>query len=99
MLEDLTIPDKEPDDVVMLRNLFRYLQTNLTQTEMLQITSDPTIYRNISFGKYKGKKISISQAIKEIENNKGRQFDPEVVHAFIDITKKQVFKNMLEASA
>ena len=53
----------------------------------------------ISARPYKGKKISISQAIKEIENNKGRQFDPEVVHAFIDITKKQVFKNMLEASA
>lgn len=53
----------------------------------------------ISASPYKGKKISISQAIKEIENNKGSQFDPEVVRAFIGVTKKPEFSNMLGASA
>ncbi|MCX5693382.1 MAG: HD domain-containing protein [Candidatus Omnitrophica bacterium] len=53
----------------------------------------------VSASPYKGKKISIPQAIKEIENNKGRQFDPEVVYAFIGVTKKPEFKNILGASA
>jgi len=51
----------------------------------------------VSASPYKGKKISISQAIKEIENNKGTQFDPEVVHAFIEVVKKPEFKNILGA--
>jgi HD-GYP domain-containing protein (c-di-GMP phosphodiesterase class II) len=49
----------------------------------------------ISARPYKGKKISISQAIKEIEKNKGTQFDPEVAEAFIEVTKKPEFKNIL----
>jgi HD-GYP domain-containing protein (c-di-GMP phosphodiesterase class II) len=53
----------------------------------------------ISARPYKGKKISMSQAIKEIEKNKGSQFDPEAVDAFIKVTKKTEFKNMLRASA
>ena len=53
----------------------------------------------VSARPYKGKKISISQAIKEIEKNKGTQFDPEAVDAFIETTKKPEFKNMLGASA
>ena len=48
----------------------------------------------VSARPYKGKKISASQAIKEIEKNKGTQFDPEVVDAFIEVTKKPEFKNM-----
>lgn len=48
---------------------------------------------------YKGKKISMSQAIKEIEKNKGTQFDPEAVDAFIETVKKPEFKNILGASA
>jgi len=53
----------------------------------------------VSASPYKGKKISVSQAIKEIENNKGSQFDPEVVRAFIGVVKKPEFKNMPGASA
>lgn len=52
----------------------------------------------ISARPYKGKKISISQAIKEIDKNKGTQFDPESVTAFIEVTKKPEFKNMLRSS-
>ena len=37
--------------------------------------------------------------IKEIENNKGSQFDPEAVNAFIEVVKKPEFKNMPGASA
>ena len=53
----------------------------------------------VSASPYKGKKISVSQAIKEIENNKGSQFDPEAVNAFIEVVKKPEFKNMPGASA
>jgi len=49
----------------------------------------------ISARPYKGKKISVSQAIKEIEKNKGIQFDPEAVDAFVKVTKKSEFDNML----
>jgi HD-GYP domain-containing protein (c-di-GMP phosphodiesterase class II) len=48
----------------------------------------------VSASPYKGKRISASQAIKEIENNTGSQFDPGVVQAFIEVTKKLEFKNM-----
>ena len=47
---------------------------------------------------YKGKKISVSQAIKEIDKNKGTQFDPEAVAAFIKTAKKPEFKDILGAS-
>ena len=53
----------------------------------------------ISVRPYKGKKISASQAIKEIEKNKGTQFDPEVVGAFTEVAKKPEFENILGASA
>lgn len=53
----------------------------------------------ISARPYKGKRISIHQAIKEIDDNKGGQFDPEVVRAFVRIAKKPEFKNMLGVSA
>lgn len=49
----------------------------------------------VSSRPYKGKRISIGHAIKEIERNKGRQFDPDVVEAFINITKKQDFKESI----
>ncbi|MCX5687321.1 MAG: HD domain-containing protein [Candidatus Omnitrophica bacterium] len=53
----------------------------------------------ISVRPYKGsKKISISQAIKEVEKNKGTQFDPEVVDAFMKVTKKPEFENIIKAS-
>jgi len=52
----------------------------------------------ISARPYKGKKISVSQAIKEIKKNKGTQFDPEIVNAFTEVTKKLEFKNILGAS-
>ncbi len=42
----------------------------------------------ISARPYKGKKISIPQAIKEIKKNRGTQFDPEAVDAFIAVAKK-----------
>ncbi len=50
----------------------------------------------VSARPYKGKKISISQAIKEIEKNKGTQFDPGAVEAFIKTVKKPEFKNTLK---
>lgn len=53
----------------------------------------------VSTRPYKGKKIGVSQAIKELEKNKGSQFDPEAVDAFIQVTKKPEFENMLGASA
>jgi HD-GYP domain-containing protein (c-di-GMP phosphodiesterase class II) len=53
----------------------------------------------VSVRPYKGKKIGVSQAIKELEKNKGSQFDPEAVDAFIQVTKKPEFENMLGASA
>ena len=46
----------------------------------------------ISLRPYKGKKISIPQAIKEIEKNKGTQFDPEAVNTFLAITKRPELK-------
>ncbi len=45
---------------------------------------------------YKDRNITISQALKEIENNKGAQFDPNVVDAFISIAKKPEFKRLLQ---
>jgi response regulator RpfG family c-di-GMP phosphodiesterase len=53
----------------------------------------------VSARPYKGRKIGVSQAIKEIENNKGSQFDPEVVRAFMEIAKNPEFKNISGASA
>ena len=53
----------------------------------------------VSASPYKGKKISIAQAIKEIENNKGSQFDPKAVHAFIEVTKNPEFKNIMGSFA
>ena len=52
----------------------------------------------ISARPYKGKKISIPQAIKEIVKNKGTQFDPEVVDAFIAVTKKADFMDISRIS-
>jgi HD-GYP domain-containing protein (c-di-GMP phosphodiesterase class II) len=49
----------------------------------------------ISRRPYKGRKTSVSQAIKEIEKNKGTQFDPEVVNTFITIIKRPEFKKTL----
>lgn len=46
----------------------------------------------VSSRPYKDSNASISQAIKEIKNNKGSQFDPEVVDAFIAVSEKPEFK-------
>jgi len=48
----------------------------------------------ISSRPYKGAKISISQALKEIKHNKGSQFDPDVVNAFTAVSKKEEFKKL-----
>jgi len=43
----------------------------------------------ISSRPYKKRKVSIQEAVKEIERNKGRQFDPEVVDAFKSVLRKR----------
>lgn len=43
---------------------------------------------------YKDAKISMSQALKEIKDNAGSQFDPKVVKAFIWISKNPLFKDL-----
>lgn len=48
----------------------------------------------VSSRPYKNRKITISQAIKEIENNSGTQFDPTVVNAFISALKKLDLKKL-----
>ncbi|MFH1478346.1 MAG: HD domain-containing phosphohydrolase [Candidatus Omnitrophota bacterium] len=49
----------------------------------------------ISLRPYKNDKISITQAFKEIESNRGRQFDPEVVDAFLELLRKPDIKELL----
>ena len=48
----------------------------------------------VSSRPYKDSRITISQALKEIKNNKGTQFDPDVVDAFISVSKKPKFKTI-----
>jgi len=48
----------------------------------------------VSLRPHKESMISISQAIKEIQNNKATQFDPDVVRAFASISKKSEFKEL-----
>ena len=48
----------------------------------------------VSSRPYKDSKVSISQAIKEIRNNRESQFDPEVVDAFISISQEPQFKEL-----
>jgi response regulator RpfG family c-di-GMP phosphodiesterase len=48
----------------------------------------------VSARPYKNRKITISQAIKEIENNSGTQFDPKVVNAFVSALKKMDLKKL-----
>ena len=48
----------------------------------------------VSARPYKDTKTPISQALKEIENNRGTQFDPKVVDAFMVISKKPEFSKM-----
>ncbi len=50
----------------------------------------------ISSRPYKDYGISVSQAIKEIESNKGTQFDPEVVDAFMEVlSKNEKYKDII----
>ncbi|MDP2921682.1 MAG: HD domain-containing phosphohydrolase [Candidatus Omnitrophota bacterium] len=48
----------------------------------------------ISARPYKGKKISAAQAIREIVRNKGTQFDPRTVDAFIKVAEKPEYRNI-----
>jgi len=50
----------------------------------------------VSSRPYKDAGVGMQQALKEIENNKGRQFDPEVVEAFISASKNPRFREILE---
>lgn len=52
----------------------------------------------VSARPYKDTRASMQQALKEIENNKGRQFDPEVVEAFVSASKNPGFRGILEKS-
>lgn len=44
---------------------------------------------------YKDSRVTISQVAREIESNKGSQFDPEVVDAFMVVLKQPEFKKLL----
>ena len=48
----------------------------------------------VSSRPYKDTRVTIQQALKEIEKNSGTQFDPDVVNAFMLVTKKPDFKQM-----
>jgi len=48
----------------------------------------------ISSRPYKDANISIPQALKEIKNNTGTQFDPKVVDALVTISKRPEFENL-----
>ena len=50
----------------------------------------------VSSRPYKNSSVTIQQALKEIEKNSGTQFDPNVVNAFVSVTKKPDFKQMFE---
>jgi HD-GYP domain-containing protein (c-di-GMP phosphodiesterase class II) len=50
----------------------------------------------VSSRPYKDTKISIAQALEEIKNNKGSQFDPDVVDAFISVSQKENFKTLFK---
>jgi len=39
--------------------------------------------------------VSIGRAVEEIKKNSGRQFDPQVVEAFLKILKRKDIKNLL----
>lgn len=40
-------------------------------------------------------KLSVAEALKEIQRNSGTQFDPKVVGAFLDLYKQKKFRNYL----
>ncbi|MFC1624298.1 HD domain-containing phosphohydrolase [Candidatus Omnitrophota bacterium] len=48
----------------------------------------------LSLRPYKANKTSIKQVLREIKNNKGTQFDPDVVDAFMTVSKKHKFKGL-----
>ena len=49
------------------------------------------------FGRHYKKRMSLENIIKELETQKGKQFDPEIVEKFISILKKREIKEYLES--
>ena len=41
------------------------------------------------------KSLSVREAIEEIKQNSGTQFDPRVVHAFVELAKEKKFRKFL----
>ena len=40
--------------------------------------------------------MTVAAALKDIEKRKGKQFDPEMVEAFLDLSKTDEFKDILQ---
>jgi HD-GYP domain-containing protein (c-di-GMP phosphodiesterase class II) len=38
---------------------------------------------------YRSRKLSVEEAIAEIKNNSGSQFDPQIAHSFIQLIRSQ----------
>lgn len=52
----------------------------------------------VSSRPYKDARIGMRQALKEIVNNKGKQFDPEAVEAFVAASKNPKFEELFRKS-
>jgi HD-GYP domain-containing protein (c-di-GMP phosphodiesterase class II) len=40
-------------------------------------------------------RLTFAQAVHELKANSGSQFDPQVVNAFVELTKQKKFRNYL----
>ena len=43
------------------------------------------------------RKLTVREALKELQGNSGTQFDPEIIKAFISLSKTKKFRNYLSS--